>query len=159
MPTEKKEVIKAGFGERLRREREMRGISLDEITNATRIGLRFLEALENERWDQLPGGVFNRGFVRAVAHHLGLNDENLLAEYTLATGDQPSPSSSVVRASAIREPGSHWFTWVIVLVVIGAVAFGAWYGWRRHLTHRNVSHAATSLDQPESGLRLLLPGI
>jgi cytoskeleton protein RodZ len=159
MPTEKKEVIKAGFGEQLRREREMRGISLDEITTATRIGLRFLEALENERWDQLPGGVFNRGFVRAVAHHLGLNDENLLAEYTLATGDQPSPSSSVVRASAIPESGSHWFAWVIVLVVIGAVALGAWYGWRRHLAHRNISHVATSLDLPESGLRILLPGI
>ncbi len=137
----------------------MRGISLDEITTATRIGLRFLEALENERWDQLPGGVFNRGFVRAVAHHLGLNDENLLAEYTLATGDQPSPSSSVVRTSAMPESGGHWFTWVIVLVVIGAVAFGAWYGWRRHLAHRNISHAATSLDLPESGLRLLWPGI
>ena len=71
---------KGGFGEHLRREREMRGISLEEIASATRIGTRFLEALETEQWGQLPGGVFNRGFVRAIAHHLGLNEEALVAE-------------------------------------------------------------------------------
>jgi len=153
MPAEKKEVIKAGFGDRLRREREMRGISLDEITAATRIGTRFLEALENEQWDQLPGGVFNRGFVRAVAHHLGLSDEDLLAEYTLATGDQPTPSSTVVRTSAIPESGSHWFTWVVVLIVAGAVAFGAWYGWRRHLARKNVLRQTILWDLRDNSLR------
>src|SRR5580658_7441319 len=85
----------------------MRGISLEEIASATRIGTRFLEAMENEQWSQLPGGVFNRGFVRSVAHHLGLDEEALLAEYTLATGDIPaSPGASsritTARNSAIR---------------------------------------------------------
>jgi len=44
----------------------MRGVSLEEIAGTTRISTRFLEALETESWDRLPGGVFNRGFVRAV---------------------------------------------------------------------------------------------
>ena len=64
-------MTKGTFGENLKREREMRGVSLDEISAATRIATRFLQAIENEQWDQLPGGVFNRGFVSAVAHYLG----------------------------------------------------------------------------------------
>src|SRR6201997_2048258 len=77
------------FGDHLKREREMRGVSLEEISIATRIGTRFLEAFENEQWDRLPGGVFNRGFVRAIARFLGLDEENLLAEYALALDGQP----------------------------------------------------------------------
>ena len=49
------------FGERLQREREMRGITLDEIAEATKIGTRSLRALESEEFDKLPGGVFNKG--------------------------------------------------------------------------------------------------
>jgi hypothetical protein len=80
------------FGERLKREREMREVTLKEVTTATRIGPRFLEALENEEWDKLPGGVFNRGFVRAIARFLGLDEENLLAEYDLAHGEPNMPA-------------------------------------------------------------------
>jgi cytoskeleton protein RodZ len=69
------------FGEHLRREREMRGVSLDEIAAATRISTRFLEALEGERWDQLPGGAFNRGFIRSIARFLGIDEDGLVAEY------------------------------------------------------------------------------
>jgi len=83
-------MAKGTFGEHLKREREMRGVSLEEIAAATRISTRFLEALENEQWERLPGGVFNRGFVRAVARFLGLNEESLVAEYVLSTNDQPA---------------------------------------------------------------------
>ena len=53
------------FGERLRREREMRGVSLDDIAEASKIGTRLLRALEEEHFELLPGGIFNKGFVRA----------------------------------------------------------------------------------------------
>ncbi len=87
-------MARGNFGERLKRERELREVSLEEITSATRIGPRFLEALENEEWEKLPGGVFNRGFVRSVARYLGLDEESFLAEYDLAHGPivQPSPT-------------------------------------------------------------------
>ena len=77
-------MARGTFGERLKRERELREVPLEEITLATRIGPRFLEALENEDWDKLPGGVFNRGFVRSIARYLGLDEEGFLAEYDLA---------------------------------------------------------------------------
>ena len=55
------------FGEHLRRERELRGVTLDEVSAATRIKTTFLEAMENGRWEELPGGAFNRGFIRATS--------------------------------------------------------------------------------------------
>src|SRR6202795_5326101 len=73
-------MAKGNFGERLKREREMREVSLAEVTSGTRIGQRFLEALENEEWDKLPGGIFSRGFVRSIARYLGLNEEDFLAK-------------------------------------------------------------------------------
>jgi len=79
------------FGDRLRREREMRGISLDEITESTKISRRHLEALEGEHFDQLPGGVFNKGFVRAYARFLGLDEDQAVADYSAASHEQPAP--------------------------------------------------------------------
>jgi len=80
------------FGERLRREREMRGISLNEIAESTKISRRHLESLENEEFDSLPGGVFNRGFVRAYARFVGINEEQAVADYNAArTEPEPVP--------------------------------------------------------------------
>src|SRR5262249_1921209 len=79
------------FGDRLRREREMRGITLDEITESTKISRRHLEALEGEHFDQLPGGVFNKGFVRAYARFLGIDEDQAVAEYSAASNEQPEP--------------------------------------------------------------------
>ena len=63
------------FGDKLRRERELRGVTLEEIAGATKIGTRALKALEDEHFEQLPGGIFNKGFVRAYAKFLGLDEE------------------------------------------------------------------------------------
>jgi cytoskeleton protein RodZ len=77
------------FGERLRREREMRGITLNEIMESTKISRRHLESLENEDFDSLPGGIFNKGFVRAYARYLGIDEEQAVADYSAATETPP----------------------------------------------------------------------
>src|SRR5260370_4909504 len=69
------------FGEKFRKERERRGLTFDDVSNVTKINSRMLKAIEAEHLDQLPGGVFNKGFVRAYAKHLGLNDEEAITEY------------------------------------------------------------------------------
>jgi cytoskeleton protein RodZ len=79
------------FGDRLRHEREMRGITLDEISESTKISRRHLESLEREDFESLPGGVFNKGFVRAYARFLGLNEDQAVADYSAANNEQPSP--------------------------------------------------------------------
>lgn len=84
------------FGERLRREREMRGVTLDEISASTKIARRHLEALETENFDSLPGGVFNRGFVRSYARFLGIDEEQAVADYVVASGEQSRPEPNYV---------------------------------------------------------------
>ena len=70
------------FGDRLRAEREKRGISLEEIAASTRIRRRHLEALERNDFGELPGAVFSKGFVRAYAVFLGTDPDPLLRAYS-----------------------------------------------------------------------------
>src|SRR5277367_3713354 len=72
------------FGETLRREREARGVALEAITKVTKISNRHLLALEQEQFDVLPGGVFNKGIVRGYARVVGLNEEEWVQRYLSA---------------------------------------------------------------------------
>jgi len=74
----------ATFGEELRREREIRGISLKEIADATKISKRFLEAIERNDHKTLPAPVFTRGFVREYARYVGLNADEMVNRYNYA---------------------------------------------------------------------------
>src|SRR5579864_6985629 len=71
------------FGNKFRQAREKKNLSLDDVSNVTKISSRMLKAIEEEHFDQLPGGVFNKGFIRAYAKHLGVNDEEAVADYLL----------------------------------------------------------------------------
>src|ERR1700722_496696 len=120
------------FGEHLKREREMRGVSLEEISAATRISTRFLEAIEGEHWDQLPGGVLNRGFIRALARFLGLDEDSLVAEYALGTGSQVNAAPATEQS---WNTSRNWLPFaaaiiVTLLIVAGGVATWHFYGSR-----------------------------
>ena len=64
-------------GETLRRERMKRNLDFEEISRELKISTRFLQAIENDQYEKLPGGVFAKSFVRQYARLLGLNDEDL----------------------------------------------------------------------------------
>jgi cytoskeleton protein RodZ len=72
------------FGEDLRKEREARGIAIESITASTKISSRHLSALEREQFDQLPGGVFNKGIVRGYARVVGLDEEAWVSRFLSA---------------------------------------------------------------------------
>lgn len=120
----------------------MRGVSRAEICAATRIGTRFLEALENEQWEVLPGGIFNRGFIRAVARFLGLDEDDLVAEYDLAVSEQAPAAPVLVSVPPPRKSGSR----PILLVSLAALSVlallgGSWLGWRWQ--HNRLRQAAS----------------
>lgn len=71
----------ASFGEVLKRERELREISLRQIAEATKINIRYLEALEENRFEVLPGGLFNKGFIRAYSTFIGIDGEAMVNSY------------------------------------------------------------------------------
>jgi cytoskeleton protein RodZ len=94
-PVEDQEVRSmGGFGERMQREREMRSISLEEIAESTKIGCRMLRALEEEDFGKLPGGIFNKGFVRAYAKFLGIDEEQAVTDFQAAFLEKQQKQSS-----------------------------------------------------------------
>jgi hypothetical protein len=74
----------ASVGARLRLERELLGMSIEEVARATRIPVTSLERVENDRFDDLPGEVFVRGFLRSYAKTVGLEADEILAQYGTA---------------------------------------------------------------------------
>ncbi|MCZ6513947.1 MAG: DUF4115 domain-containing protein [Nitrospinae bacterium] len=95
------------FGSYLKHERELRGIALDEIARSTKISTRFLSAMEENRFQDLPGEVFIKGFIRAYGQAIGLDADELLAAYLEISGTGPesgvSSSSSTQAVEEVRE--------------------------------------------------------
>jgi len=141
------------FGERLKQEREKRKITLEQISVSTKIGTRMLQALEEDNFSQLPGGIFNKGFVRAYSRFVGLDEDQTVAEYLEASGDAPlipiEPESLEEEASEIEETVSRktsdtaparqlpWGWFAAVLLVV-ALALSFW-------NHRRREHPRPSL--------------
>ncbi len=134
------------FGERLKQEREKRKITLEQISVSTKIGTRMLQALEEDNFSQLPGGIFNKGFVRAYSRFVGLDEDQTVAEYLEASGDAPllpvEPGSPEDEASEIEENVSRetrdaaparqlpW-GWFAALLLVVALALSFWNHRRR----------------------------
>jgi cytoskeletal protein RodZ len=110
------------FGDNLRRERDVRGVSLREIAEGTKISVRFLQALEEDRLDVLPGGLFPRAFVRQYALFLGLDPEKAVTDFVAAHGQQqPAPERKIIAVPERRarlSPGRLFLAAVAVLAVV-----------------------------------------
>ncbi len=92
------------FGDKLRRQRELSGLSLDAISTITKISPRMLRAIEDEHFDQLPGGVFNKGFVRAYARQIGLDEQEVLTDYLAALRESQVQAQTIL--PNFRSPGN-----------------------------------------------------
>lgn len=131
------------FGRNLRRDREMRGISLEEIAQHTKISTRLLEAIEADRFDLLPGGVFTRSFVLHCARYLGLDEAQVGAEYDLLVG-APKPvdirevaeqrerlaaAALPADSAAAAQPGRQRAAVVLfaLLLILGSYALREWW--------------------------------
>jgi cytoskeleton protein RodZ len=125
----------ASLGEELKRRREQRGITLRNISDETRINMRFLQAIESDNYRVLPGAVFNRRFVAAVAKQVGMDEEEAVRRYV----EQEQAHSEDDSSSAYQLPPVGDMTigqeqqrrsriWIVpvVLIVLGGIAFGAW---------------------------------
>ncbi|MFZ0481545.1 MAG: RodZ domain-containing protein [Terriglobales bacterium] len=143
LPSDPQETGLPSFGEKLKLEREKRKITLDQISSTTKIGTRMLQALEDEKFNQLPGGIFNKGFVRAYARTLGLDEDQTIADYLEASGEAPPPRTEPpIRESRdnahphiareaengrleIRaELASHQLPWGVFAVILLLIALG-----------------------------------
>ncbi|HEY8943971.1 MAG TPA: helix-turn-helix domain-containing protein [Polyangiaceae bacterium] len=71
-----------GVGQYLREQRESRRMSVEEVSRATRVPVQSVERIEADRFDDLPGEVFVRGFLKSYARALGVSADDVLARYT-----------------------------------------------------------------------------
>ncbi len=108
------------------REREARKLTLEDISRSTKIRTQFLAAIEQDAFDQLPGGIISKGFIRAYARELGVDDQQAIADYVQITAPKQS------YAQLPPEPPSHHHkkislaaqSWAVLAVALATLAFG-----------------------------------
>jgi cytoskeleton protein RodZ len=127
------------IGEQLRLARDERGIALREISNQTRISMRYLEAIETDDYKRLPGGIFNRSFVKAYARCVGFDEKQAAEGYARLMREQgqsiddvdlsPHHSKVYTDAPATRSPVLTVFLAILILAILtlGALAAVHWY--------------------------------
>ncbi len=148
------------FGDRMRREREMRGVTLEEISESTKISKRALQALEKEEFDLLPGGIFNKGFVRAYARYLGIDEEQAVADFVAADAanhelaeENKFPLNVEDRPAQPPLNPKRSITPVILALILLAIVAGGWTYWNRHKSQP----AAHVDDEPQGSTTSSLP--
>jgi cytoskeletal protein RodZ len=150
-------VMAETIGEQLRLAREERGVPLREVSDQTRISIHYLEAIETNDYKRLPGGIFNRSFVKAYARYVGYDEKVAVEAYTRYmrdqgdTGDEvastPYHSKVYTDTPATRSPVLTVVLTIVILALLsaGALALLKWYG-RRSADLRRVpsSQVATT---------------
>lgn len=171
----------SGIGQRLREAREARGLQTSDVAQALKITQRQIEAMEQERFEQLPGAAFVRGFLRNYARYVGLSLEDEIRALVLQNEDTV-PARAVYR---VPEKGANEIDWlatatplhsgarkkggglgrllkIILLLVLIAVPVAAYFDWFR--IHHVLGVSGTSQDA-DGGLfegqqtEILLPGL
>ncbi len=157
------------LGTRLMRERKRRNLTLEDISVATKIRIQYLAAIEQESFDQLPGGVISKGFIRAYARELAMDEQQAIAEY-LATItakdfmlDHQEPAEPPIRSHKKPTLATE-LSWGVFTIALVVLAFGfvilAYYkrelqSWNRLTT--NVSTQLTrekgEADSPQGGIK------
>lgn len=109
-----------GIGPTLRDARNRRKLDLSEVEDAIKVRVRYLQALENEEWDALPGGAYTRGFIRTYASYLGLDGDRLADDYrrlTAPPGGERVPSRIEPVPTGMRRGRSTLPGWTAIAAV------------------------------------------
>src|SRR5437899_13033055 len=126
----------SGIGEKLRLEREARGIALRDISEQTRISMRYLEGIEADDYRRLPGGIFNRSFIRAYAKFIGYDEQEAIEEYTRTLREQgestDESSTKTFRSVVYTDGGPHnrspLLTILLAAVILAILYLCVWSG-------------------------------
>ncbi|OIP62273.1 MAG: hypothetical protein COZ32_01720 [Nitrospirae bacterium CG_4_10_14_3_um_filter_53_41] len=139
------------FGEYLKSERELREISLREISDETKVSYRYLEAIEEDNESRLPAEVFTKGFIRSYANYIGLDADEAILRYQEYRKAKDSSGNS--QAAGMDLPGTgavsknkkrSMILWILTALLAAAVVMASGYGlWR----WREASSQHPSLQQ------------
>lgn len=137
----------ASFGEELRLAREARGITLRHISDQTRISIRYLEAIESNDYKRLPGGIFNRSFIKAYAKQIGFDEEEALEGYLRTAREQGDPADEVATTpykshvytdGGSRSPLITLLLTILILVILSLGVYAALHWYQRRNATNNI---------------------
>lgn len=152
----------ASIGERLKREREKKKITLDQVSLATKISVRMLRAIEEGKFEQLPGGIFNKAFVRAYARQLAIDEEQAAAEYmasvqvdaSVQADDQELRAIAEQREKERQRQAQHLteipWGWVAALLLVAAVSLSLWGYYSRQRDGQAQLRTAEAISKQQS---------
>lgn len=123
------------LGEKLRQAREERGLSISAVAEQTRISALYLECIENNDYRQLPGGIFNKGFVKSFAKFVGVDEQEALQDYArlmseqgnAPTADEPKTYRPEVLTDDYART-SRLPTLILAAIILALFGFGIYYG-------------------------------
>ncbi len=137
------------LGEKLRQAREERGISLSEVADQTRISPLYIESIENDDYRSLPGGIFNKGFVKSFAKYVGVDEQEALQDYASLAA---SPDNQMIEAARSYRPevltddrSSSLPTIILAVIILGLMTGGILF-LVKYLQNKPAESAITTLE-------------
>lgn len=148
----------ATIGEQLRLAREARGIGLREICDQTRISVHYLEAIEANDYKRLPGGVFNRSFIKAYAKCVGYDEREAIEGYTRYLREHggesnddvsthPLQSKVYTDAPATRSPVLTVVLAILILAILTAAALAALHWFQKRAAAATDAESVFAVSQ------------
>jgi cytoskeletal protein RodZ len=141
------------LGEKLRQAREARGISISEVAEQTRISALYLEAIENNDYRTLPGGIFNKGFVKSFAKFVGVDENEALTDYSRLLAEQGTDSGEdpkTYRPEVLTDDYSRSSmipTLIFAVIILGLLTGGILWGLNYYQNNRNQPAANNNTNQ------------
>lgn len=153
----------AAIGEQLRNQRKAHGISLVEVAEHTKIGKRYLEALEEGRFDVVPCETYIRGFLRAYAKYLEMDDEELLHQYKGTKHFQQCEEAAAAEPEdEVRKSNQNVWLPLITILILSGLGAGLFLLWPAGTPEKPMAEesllAAAAPQGPENQLPARIPG-
>jgi cytoskeletal protein RodZ len=121
------------FGTELRKEREARGVALETISEKTKVITRYLSALENEKFEILPGGILSKGIVRSYIRTIGLDETAWIERFLTASREHGTPvedgwtafaeNVGRTRRAAARTRRIRWTSVTVLVILLTGLGF------------------------------------
>lgn len=157
----------ASLGEKLRQAREAKGMDLRDVADNTRITLEYLRSIEDDNYKSLPGGIFNKGFIRSFAKIVGVDEKEALADYnelmaqqgTVTTTPDDEPISNRNKSLTYDAPtGSPLMRIFLALIVLAIVGAGIYFG-LQYWQNRNFSLTTATPSPTPAAANNVVPDV
>ncbi len=151
------------LGEKLREAREAMGLSVREVADQTRISVRYIESIETDDYKPLPGGVFNKGFVKSYARYVGIDEKEALDDYARLMsqrGIDQDEEGQLPRRSEVfvgETPRSPVLTIVLALIILGLLSWGVIAALQWYQNRGTQPIASTNANNTDANTAVVMP--